>query len=488
MIQNTNRSQFINRRSITHLPEIASSDLVVEKRQSSSAEYWGRRLTIVVLVTWAASFVVGFQVALAILTVIGFGCAIIGFKRPVVALFGIGILCALDPLTITLIFTGGLLRWNTLSYWLLLVIAFSGRLLLRLRDPQTRLLQLLCLLLGLQILVSPEPNEGVQHVLNLITSLGILVYFARSAADDEAWYWLAIVIGILGAVGCPIFYLQASEFLSKINENNWAYFPLTGVFAICLGFQFSSQRPRGQLMLIMLAVANVGWIFLSGSRSRLWLGCICLIFLATRLRSIWHLLVAVFVAVLLGTVISTQFPTLQEHALERIGVLFDPTSSFTYRTSGRSDLAVAGWYIFRENPLGVGTGGCAWAWSQLDDLGGQLSFDSAIGTEKGAHAAWVKTVAENGFLGIVLLTGYVLSFAGAGLRTRNKSLIALGIFTTSALSVAFTSTEFQSKGLWFLAAGAMVLLHREEITTHLLRNTRSEIVASLRAGRSIRRV
>jgi hypothetical protein len=39
----------------------------------------------------------------------------------------------------------------------------------------------------------------------------------------------------------------------------------------------------------------------------------------------------------------------------------------------------------------------------------------------------------------------------------------LGISVTLTLAVAFISTEFQGKGLWFLAAGALTLLNREHM-------------------------
>jgi hypothetical protein len=75
-----------------------------------------------------------------------------------------------------------------------------------------------------------------------------------------------------------------------------------------------------------------------------------------------------------------------------------------------------------------------------------------------AHAGWVKTLAENGIPGMILLITFVSSFAVAGWHGRGWHLRVLGVTVTSVIGVGLLSTEFQSKSLWFLAAGAMVLL------------------------------
>ena len=60
-----------------------------------------------------------------------------------------------------------------------------------------------------------------------------------------------------------------------------------------------------------------------------------------------------------------------------------------------------------------------------------------------------------------LLGAFVASFAVVGLLRRNREAFLIGMLTSSILAVAFISTEFQGKNLWFLAGAAAVMLHRE---------------------------
>ena len=65
-----------------------------------------------------------------------------------------------------------------------------------------------------------------------------------------------------------------------------------------------------------------------------------------------------------------------------------------------------------------------------------------------------------------MLAGFVLSFAVVGRRTGRRDLQLLGFFVTAALGLAFLSTEFQTKGIWLLAAGATLLLNRATVIVH----------------------
>jgi hypothetical protein len=80
------------------------------------------------------------------------------------------------------------------------------------------------------------------------------------------------------------------------------------------------------------------------------------------------------------------------------------------------------------------------------------------GQQQSCHSAWMKTLAENGVPGVLLLAGYVFSFAVTGWRRQADGLLLLGALVTFCLSFAFISTEFAGKGLWLLAAGVTVLL------------------------------
>jgi O-antigen ligase len=158
--------------------------------------------------------------------------------------------------------------------------------------------------------------------------------------------------------------------------------------------------------------------------------------------------------VLLALAISASFSDLRESALIRVGKLFDRSLTIEEATSRRSILISEGWHIFRENPLGVGTGGYALTAAP----GAAQAF---AGNAMQAHSAWVKTLAENGVPGIALLAAFVASYAFAGWRRRSLDAVLMGGLTTAVLGLAFLSTEFAIKGLWFLAMGVSILLHHQ---------------------------
>jgi O-antigen ligase len=278
------------------------------------------------------------------------------------------------------------------------------------------------------------------------------------------WYWVGLVNGVLGAVGGLAYYLHQDS-LPYINPNVGALFWVAALFSICLGIAFASGRWRIQLTLVVLAVVNTLWVFLSTSRSNLLLAIICLLFLALLLRNLKIMLAVAVVSVLMLSVAETQFADRTNRTLYRFDKLLDSSDTATDRTSGRSDLALGAWYIFLDHPLGVGTGGFAVAWASLGAREGLSSF--MRGEAFAAHAAWTKILAENGLLGFLLLAAYLFSFSYIGLRGQDRGLRMLAFFGTIGIGVAFTSTEFQSKGLWFLAAGITVALNRTVFIRHL---------------------
>ena len=100
----------------------------------TEVDRWGRRLVVVAVAVWVAGAVVGLSISVTILTAIGFAAALAGLWRPAVGMLGIALLCTLDPLMNEYVFTGGVLRWNTFNYWLLLTIPLFPTLLLRLQN------------------------------------------------------------------------------------------------------------------------------------------------------------------------------------------------------------------------------------------------------------------------------------------------------------------------------------------------------------------
>lgn len=229
------------------------------------SERWGPPLAVLSVVCWGAGLVVGFRSALAALMIVALLAAMFGIFRPVLGLLGIAMLSTLDSPARALLLTGGLWRWNTINYWLLLVIVLFVPLILRSRDVHTRLLQLLLGVLVAGLIISSNLAFGAQHVLSLVAGLGILVYFRRAHGHQTALYWLGVVCGLLSAVGSGVYMLQRGA-LPYINPNSFAFFPLTGLFAICLGFGDVSRAGRGYLTLSTLAAVNLCSVFLTGSR------------------------------------------------------------------------------------------------------------------------------------------------------------------------------------------------------------------------------
>jgi hypothetical protein len=394
-----------------------------------------------------------------VLTVVGFGAVVIGLRRPVLGVFGMSMLCTLDSVARHLVLNNSaVLRYNTFNYWLLIVILLESSRVLRLRDMQTRILQAFILLLALEIGKSGEWEQGALHLMNILACFGLLAYFVRARPDGSLWYWMGVANGVLGAAGGFVYFLQRG-LVPDMNYNAWALFPVTAMFAISLGYHFAPPRVSTRLSLALLGSINSFWVFLSGSRGNVLVAGVCMVYLLCSRRSIAMVLVCSMSLVLLGVAMSSMFAEMQNNSVDRIEKLFDVERSSTSRTSGRSELVLAGWYMFLAHPFGVGTGG--YAASRIGegyvDRGGMTGWRAEDRMQ--AHAGWIKTLAENGVPGVVLHLSFVFSFAIIGWRRRGERLFAVGLLVTCALSVAFVSTEFQSKGLWFLAAGGMVILH-----------------------------
>lgn len=426
----------------------------------SMAIEWGRLLAVIVVAVWAASLVIGFIGSLWLLTILGFGLAFFGFARPSIGVLGITMVCTLDALTRHFLTTSGFLRWNTFNYMLLVVMLASALFVLRVADPHSKILKAFAGLLVAELIFSPSLENGVQHVLGIVSLFGLLVYFAQAYDEPDIWYSAGLVNGLSGAVGGLFFYLTRTS-LPEINPNVFTFFPETALFCICLGFGRASAHRHGQLVLGLLAIANFSWVFLSGSRGGLLIAAVCMLFVLFAMRSVTQRLTYVAAGIVIAVAISSSFADLEQYSVGRITKLLDDDQSDAARTSGRSDLARAGIHIFERNPLGVGTGGFAVTWSKLGYIPGVSSFKR--GEEFQAHSGWIKVLAENGWPGSLLMFAYVGSFAFFGFRARRSGMLGIGLLTSSTLAVAFLSTEFQGKGFWLLAAAATVMLHPVEM-------------------------
>jgi hypothetical protein len=322
-------------------------------------------------------------------------------------------------------------------------------------------LQIFAVLLMFQLIYSSDVSSGVQDVLNIITTFGIVVFFARGLKDEPVMYWLGVVNGVLAAVGGLLLLIQINQ-IPYTNPNNWTYFQLTALFSICISLPYARTFKKNRLILLILAVLNVGLIFLSGSRGSLLIALICVLYLFLSTRSITLSSVMVAIAVLVALWFSASFVEQQSYTISRIQLLFDPTQSERDRTSARSILARAGWQIFLNNPAGIGTG-------SFRAVSGETSLLSG---NRPAHSAWIKTLAENGVLGVLLLAGFIGSYAIAGFRKQQERKILFGLFITFVFAAAFIAKEFRGKSLWFLAASGIVLLNAEAALDYIGRKFR----------------
>lgn len=433
---------------------------------------WSKRLIAISAAAWLYGAFQGFDKALPILFVVGLVLAIRGLRDPALGLLGVGILATIDAPARVYLLEGGLLRWNTFNYLLLIVIVLNVRFLLRLRDLQTRLLELFILLLLLQLAVTPNLMNGVQHILAIVSIFGLLVYFVRAMeANENILESVGLVNGTIAAIGGLVFYTQIQE-LSYINPNAFAHFPLTGFFSsvIALELRKQEQTAKGNLFHYLLMASNFTWVFLSGSRGGILIASVgaALIWLSANPLSAKGFSRGVsFLAIgsLLIFGLMSQFTDLQQKTLERFEKTFDASLTLKSRTSGRSDLAKGGIAIFKQHPLGVGTGGYSDYWTTLnsDELKLSMSTDSRFA----AHSGWIKVLAENGFLGFALFVLFVASFLLTGWHQRSRGLLQIGALITLLFSIALISTEFQSKLPWFVSAGGMALLHRREMLHNL---------------------
>jgi hypothetical protein len=439
----------------------AMSLALLKRRRAKETEFWGLLLSLAVILVWGASVSLGFVTGTKVLTFLGLVVAAAGLFKPSVGLMGVAMLSALDAFSRVYVFTG-VLPWNTFNYFLLLALLFLARDLKRVVTLPAVAGAVLFAFLAVELLFSDEKLVGVQHLLGLAALFGLLVFAVRAAGQPEAWVWSAIVTGCLGAGG-GLVYLRFESEIPEVNKNAWAYLPLTALALVAVAIGFVADRPKLRFVLLSLAAVNLCWVFLSASRGTFFVALLpALYVLGVVVRAVatgtggparaGGILVAIAATALAVSLVSGRAPA----SIERLAKLFDSERSIANRTSGRSDLARIGWSIFLHHPLGIGTGEFV---ARAANYGAKesLSVFHEGQRELQAHSAWVKTLAENGVPGTLLLAFFVASFAIAGWQ-RRAGLFGLGLLASLVLGFAFVSTEFQAKGIWLFAAAVIVML------------------------------
>jgi O-antigen ligase len=446
-------------------------------RPIHTEEYWTQQLkvwgTYLVLLCGGIPFlalIFGFNIALQMLMLLGLALTLLKFNTPI-GVFGLGILCVLDPFARVYILEGGFLRWNSFNYLLLIIIAFHTPFLLRWNTWQYRAFQALVLIMLVQLMQSVSIVDGIQEILGVVSFIGLLCGFAYVGSPGSGfWNWFSLITATL-STSLGFVFLLLFKSLSYINPNAWSYAQICGLFAIFLGLKFSKSS-RDSSILILLAFLNMLIIFLSGSRGSMILGLAALLFIffeqrASFTRRVFYIIVATISAAVMLTV----FVDFQSVALERIANTFDTSRTLANRTSGRIDLFIGGWNIFLENPLGVGTGNFREAWVDIGTLNGALS-SALTGSAHPAHSGWIVVLSEHGIPGFICLLGFLLPFLRAGWQQRRQDMFVLGLFVFVSLSLAWLTTEYQTKSIWMLAAAACVLLYNKGIQYNLLASRR----------------
>lgn len=416
-------------------------------------ETWGGRLVLASLVIWPVSFGLGFHISLAILTCLAFVVSLVFIARPVVGMLGVGMLCCLDTVSrpYLMSWSGGMFRWNTFNYFLLIVILLYVRTLLRQASLQIRVWQAFVCLVAIGVLASPSVVIGTNNLLNLVTPWGLLAFCLAGSrlrsVQEPMWFWVACVNGVLGSVGGLVYYLQRAN-LPRLDNNEFSYFPLTAMFCICLARSYRSGRSHA--LLNTLAAVNFCWVFLSGSRGSLLAAVICSIYLLYQTSGVGRRSLTIMVAACTCVLVVSQFPEMMDKTHDKFQRLADPSLSYRERTSGRANLFMDGWQIFMKNPLGVGTGGFNASRISSDNY---VSFKQTSAVA--AHSGWLKILVENGVVGIAFFLLFICSFSMVAARQKDPSL---GLFVSATLAVAYVSAEFSGKGPWLLAAGSIVIL------------------------------
>ncbi len=432
--------------------------VAIRRNSDVNIEKWGRSFVVLTILSWSISVVGGLEIGLTVLTLLGFFAAIYGLRKPALGILGIGLLCTLDTVTRGYLLTGGILRWNTFNYWLIIVIALNFSKLFRSEYWPMRILLLFVTVLGLQLLQSSDVDGGTQHLLNVIACLGLVAYFSRVQMTPEIWKWFGLISGLVAAMGAGVFFIKGAATAADTisNPNSFVYFPLTALFSICLAYRHLEGQKRIQFAMLALAMINAGWAFLTTSRSGVGIAVCCLVFLILQMRNLSNYVSVALIALVLGLG-STQFSQFEQNTLSRFDKLFDEDRGLANRTSGRSDLFAGGWEIFLSSPLiGVGTGSFSDKWAEMT-AGKNISYRA--GRKSDAHSAWIKVLVENGIVGITIFVTFILSILVRGWNRRRLGVQLLGLWVTVVLVLAFVTTEFQTKGVWMLIAGALAVMH-----------------------------
>ncbi len=427
-------------------------------------------ITAYIILSFLVGIVAGFSIGLLILIVASFIFAIRYYNQPQMLMFLI-IMIGVDPVMRTYLMGGVLFRYHTFNYLLLslLLVNFLYRKNLDLKPIRIYMFLLIWMLVGL--VFSKDVLLGGLSIIGYLAFLAFYIIiwhtvdnpkFGRILHDGLRYGILAsLLFSILFFIsfGFDVFREDLFDELGGdyINPNSFSYMPLAGIVFSTLLVKIYHHPLKQQVIIQLLLLGMIG---LAGSRGSFLVAALSMFFSFSGTVRTTRLVLAGLAAYLVLSYSAEFLRTSGIYSLERLSTFFTSENDLAKASSGRSEIALIGYQMFKDNPIaGSGTGSFRENFAEMTS--GYQYFDSDFlrkrqGDRIAAHSAYVKVMAENGVVGLILLTGLLLSFYFAR-RDDNLQIIAFSI-----LLVSFLSTEFNAKVPWFICAFTIVM-HRKRI-------------------------
>ncbi|MCB0689389.1 MAG: O-antigen ligase family protein [Saprospiraceae bacterium] len=431
-------------------------------------------VSICIILSFFIGLATSFGIGLLTLVVISFILAIRNYNQPRMLTY-ILIMVAVDPVMRTYLMGGVLFRYHSFDYLLLSLVLinflYGGR--VHLKPIRIYMFLLLWMIIGLLI-----SKDIVLGGLSIVGYLGFLAFYLIlwHAVDSPGFGDIlhdGLRYGILASLlfsmlfflsfGIEVFRQDLfDEFGGDyINPNSFSYMPLAGIVFSTLLVKLFGHSARKQLIIQLILFGIIG---LSGSRGSFIVGGLAIFFSLSGAIRTTRLVFVRIIAYFILSFSATLLKTSGVYTLERLSTFFQEEKDLSTASSGRSEIAFIGFQMFKSRPLvGLGTGSFRETFAELTASYQYFGSDflrKKQGDRIAAHSAYVKVMAENGLIGLILLTGFLLSIYKA--RTKdNFHIIAFSILVISLLS-----TEFNAKVPWFICAFTIVMYRKNTTFKH----------------------
>lgn len=354
--------------------------------------------------------------------------------------------------------------------------------------------------------------RSIAQLSALLLMSGIYVLFRVSVSTPEAWRTIlrALLISFVlvaayagyqvlaRLTGLPFAYVNERRALDALPLGQTSYVrvnsslpeasPLAQFALIALFAALAALRVRmrdawlpGRVAWLLLIVA-LGVMLASLSKAGLVGVCVALVLLA-RIGSVGgHRRLTLWAGI--GGTLAVGVAML---AIRAPALISDPAGLVSSERYVRLGYWQAALGIAREHPLGVGVGNYTFYYPRYAPMEGDLEYYSAVSD---AHNAYLEAVAETGWIGGALYTGFVLSLIGSALLRRPRDnldavlLVGLGAAVAGGAVMHLTYSYFYYPFEWVLAglvgSGAALAAARGPI--HTRRSVTSQTAASAQAG------